>query len=133
MSVQPLSRQEIFSKVTRHLLTQKEQSLLSYSGSLPGCMYRGPRGLQCAIGCLIADEYYSEHLEGHYVRHPLVVRALEESGVDVSDEYQDTFALLAWLQAIHDESHPSRWEEGLRSLASRHDLHFDWVDTSVVS
>lgn len=52
--------QEIFNKVATHLLTQGKRSVAS-DGS---CMYRGPEGTKCAIGCLIEDDEYHPLLEG---------------------------------------------------------------------
>src|SRR5690349_11599184 len=50
-----MNAQEIFDKVARHLLTQKEQSRDSFS-----CAYRGVNQngkiLSCAVGCLIPDD-----------------------------------------------------------------------------
>lgn len=49
------TEQQVFDQVAGHLLTQKEVL------PSPACFYRGPNGLKCAAGCLIAnDEYMPE-------------------------------------------------------------------------
>lgn len=51
--------QEVFNKVVRHLLTQKQKARVGTT-----CMYKTPEGLKCAVGCLIPDELYSQDIEG---------------------------------------------------------------------
>lgn len=48
--------QEIFDTVSVHLLTQNEKS--QESSFYSSCLYRGPNGTKCAVGCLIKDEFY---------------------------------------------------------------------------
>ena len=45
--------QEIFDTVSVHLLTQNEKS--QESDFYRSCLYRGPNGTKCAVGCLIKD------------------------------------------------------------------------------
>lgn len=103
------TRQEIFDKVARHLVTQGKRSMLSSKD----CAYRGCGGTSCAVGCLIDDEFYDERFEGMSVgvankfekrEHPNHAKrlhdALVNSGIDVADE--DLVVFLRELQLVHD-------------------------------
>lgn len=110
-------RQEIFTQVATHLLTQNAKSRNSFE-----CKYRSPRGLKCAAGCLIADEHYSEDFEGAIViRGPFkgdrVCDALVASGVAEED-----LPLVAELQRIHDQHSADSWREQLTQLAEKEGL-----------
>lgn len=126
------SAQEIFDKVVHHLLTQKQRSvLLETRASLEySCAYRGSGGLKCAIGCLIKDEFYSPELEGKGVGSSIISSALMNSGVDLgkpgSADGAYLMRLLTELQTIHDHASIDRWEDGLRRLADRFTLEFNW-------
>lgn len=56
---------QIFDKVCNHLMTQGTPA----QNSASQCRYR-TGGLQCAAGCLIADEHYRLGLEGPASRRP---------------------------------------------------------------
>lgn len=101
--------QQIFNKVSRHLLTQGETSV-DEDGE---CLYRGPGGLRCAVGCLIADEHYTEDMEGNSVNDIRLRTALKASGIDVICHY----SLLRALQILHDRWSPSGWRQELRLVA----------------
>ena len=55
-----MTAQEIFDTVLAHLRKQGEAAK-SYEGE---CVYRGPDGTSCAVGCLIPDELYDPLIEG---------------------------------------------------------------------
>lgn len=111
-----MTNQELFDRVAVHLLRQGERSFCFDSG---GCMYRGPRGLKCAIGILIPDDKYSVSLENE-VATSLEVR--EAAGIE------DGQILLAFrLQNIHDETHPEDWASDLLRLAEGRGLKPDVV------
>ena len=89
-----ISQQEIFNKVTNHLITQGVRSV-SEDGL--GCLYRGPNNLMCAVGCLIPVEVYSEKFEGFSVydlieNFPETLNIFGEENID----------LIGDLQATHD-------------------------------
>ena len=102
-----LTEQELFNKVFTHLLTQKEQSM----DSKGLCLYRGPKGLKCAIGVLIPDNEYKKTVESLSVidlNHEVQLACgLDESNIDLAQE----------LQAIHDGDSPSQWRYSLETLA----------------
>lgn len=95
--------QEVFDYVADHLLKQGERSLTPTQG----CLYRGGRGLSCAVGCLIPDHIYDVNMEG-ITAGPLLSSKLFH-GQPATPEQLSFFnlmlphgALLARLQGIHD-------------------------------
>ena len=127
--------QELFDKVAKHLLTQREPAIAK---DYTACRYRAPDGKSCAIGCLIDDKHYKEDYEGVGVgstsycdddRQELLRDSLEASlGFKLSG---DDFALLGRLQSVHDlsltynavegyflrENFIEQWVSGLRQTA----------------
>jgi len=105
-----MNKKQLFKTVAEHLLNQQEQS---EKGGL--CMYRGPYGNTCAVGCLISDEAYTTKLEGLAVGAKLVVKALNTSLNDSLTE--SDIDLLIDLQNIHDNFLVEDWEVRLDNLA----------------
>lgn len=64
------------------------------------CMYRGERGLKCAVGHLIDDEHYHQGLENKSVSRGCVLDALSKSGVATAGLHD----CLVDIQTAHDES-----------------------------
>jgi hypothetical protein len=121
--------QRIYERARDHLLAQGQRSQ-----RIPGtgeCLYRGPRGLKCAVGCLITDEAFRRMTEtaplgldvnSSSVYYRSVKEALASSlGVEAPD-VDDRLHLLVDLQRIHDEVDVERWTEELRETAARHGL-----------
>jgi hypothetical protein len=100
-----LTNQEIFEKAITALLEQGRPSISQvdtggeYQATI--CAYRGQDGCKCAIGHLIADEVYSDYLEGKGVDHSDVVKALRDSDIPMPD-YP---TILFDLQQIHDNAY----------------------------
>lgn len=113
--IQP--RQDIFNRVVEHLIQQGERSN-NGSGS---CMYRGPNGLMCAVGCLLKDEHVSPAINKLPVDDSRVKEALRKSGVPDGHAW-----MLRRLQAIHDACEPHRWAWELAGLA--HELELEVPD-----
>jgi hypothetical protein len=121
--------QEIFDKVTTHLLTQRKQSK---EGKV--CLYRGPNGTMCAVGCLIKDEFYDGGLEQKLSTDIDVHAALEKSGIEVNEELEK---FLRILQQLHDGDPVNidaakyrkfltiEWAEGLQYIATEYNLKFN--------
>lgn len=121
-----MTKQEIFNTVARHLLTQGEKSMVGDK-----CQYRGDRGLKCAVGVLIRDEYYDpefdegEGISVHWAYRCLpkqekLYRAIEKA---LSRKlYREDFELLVALQELHDGNDPSTWRMELGALAEAHAL-----------
>lgn len=104
-----MTRQEIFDRVVRHLLSQKQKAAIDDVYGNTRCRYRTPDGLRCAVGCLIPDDAYDPSIEGFAVGDLLTSevptlctlrRSLEAGGVPCHDS--GAVALLRELQTIHD-------------------------------
>ena len=100
--------QEVYSQVRKHMLAQGVKSIQEGEG----CVYRGPNGLKCAAGCLIADEEYLAEME----RHPW--KFLVNKGLVPNRHSQ----LIAKLQRIHDIDNAQDWEQCLNNLATDFNL-----------
>src|SRR4051812_34996113 len=107
-----MTNQEAFDKVVRHLLTQNKGSRNTET-----CLYRGPDGLMCAVGCLIPDDQYTPALDGDGI------------GAEVSEIIDSVPALagldldlLTDLQVVHDSSSVEDWRHELLKVANKHDL-----------
>jgi len=110
-----LTLQETFDKVATHLLRQNARS-----ESATTCLYRGPNGLKCAVGCLIDDAVYSPEIEGFAVKDVACIKsALRKSGVPTGRKAMD---LLVNLQVLHDRFQPVLWREELAKIATDFDL-----------
>lgn len=116
--MEEMTIQQVFTKVRDHLLEQNEPAILFERPF--GCAYRTPRGLKCAAGCLILDEYYQSLIEGSGVTAKLVEIILVKSGVP-----RMALDLVVGLQRIHDVTPPREWEKNLRSLAIKHGLEWE--------
>lgn len=108
----------VFNTVRDHLLKQAVQA--KDGGT---CMYRGPNGTKCAVGCLIKDEHYTPEIEGLGVvtlvignqapRDEMLRTALTASIGPLSSEMLN---LLEELQNVHDSSPPEGWRHELSQL-----------------
>ena len=117
MTSPTIGRQELFNKVTKHLLAQNKVASLSNGR----CAYKSESGLKCAIGCLISDEKYQEVFERRIVNTILKIDPLV-FGFEVTEEM---LTLLRELQKIHDWFDPEDWMDKLKELASAQKLAFD--------
>ena len=118
-----MNKQEVFDKVSKHLLTQNMRSI----DSRGACKYRAINGLKCAVGCLIPDEVYDPSMEGFRINHWKYDAHLQIKTAPLEWMLEsDMSRLLNRLQDIHDsEDDPSLWEEKLRKLASDFGLVFN--------
>lgn len=107
------TEQEVLDQVVAHLLTQNARSQLPLGGP---CVYRGPRGLKCAAGCLISDQEY----------HPSWLDKRWAVLVDAGEVPATHKFLIADLQRIHDNISVRQWEKHLRGLALEHCLTFNF-------
>jgi hypothetical protein len=102
-----LTKQTVFDTVKIHLLTQGAKS------KIPGgyCLYRGPEGRKCAVGCLISDDVYSDEMEDLRLKEVVVKIGLSEH-----------FDLLQRLQSVHDLLSVLDWEDALKRIANEEGL-----------
>lgn len=113
-----MTNQEIFDRVIAHLRKQGEPAVNDEGD----CRYRvevDDRVLMCAVGCLIADEHYSENFEGKSLcDHIEVCEAVEASIGKVR-----SWRLLGDLQYAHDY----RWDRSgpscFREVAEKYNLN----------
>lgn len=106
-----MNAQELFDKVTKHLLTQKVRA----TGSNGLCKLRDDQGRSCAIGCLIPDNKYTPEMEEQW-HNPI---AILSSFIDINEE---NLELLHQLRDLHDHTEPKIWRHKLEQLAKRFNL-----------
>lgn len=116
-----MTAQEIFDKIVSHLRAQGVKSIEFGGGPdllQPGevrCLYRGPLGTKCAVGCLISDEVYDEDMEDFNI---LEVIATTPMLKHLMPHHQ----FLVALQTIHDSDDVVDWERRFQWLAVKHGL-----------
>jgi hypothetical protein len=109
----PRTKQRVFNKVVRHLLTQNKASVMGVV-----CRYRGRDGLMCAAGCLIPDENYDKSMEStSWVE-------LIKNG-EVPSNHKD---LIYSLQRVHDMFGVEEWPEKLNEIAKKYNLDPSYVE-----
>lgn len=101
------SKQAIFNKIAKHLITQKRRSI---NKGVCVC-YDQKSGDRCAAGCLLPLNWYRKH-----------------GDISLSDLLYKTntrykyYWFIRDLAEIHDKTKPSRWPEKLRSFARKNGL-----------
>ena len=124
-----LSKQEIFDKVAEHLLTQMKRSGQLVYGEFE-CLYRGPNGTACAIGCLIPDEEYSPDMENCSFlvnQKAFPDELLRKIGI------VENKGICEDLQSIHDCYEPLDWECRLKESAKYNNLEYKGYGKSETS
>ncbi len=112
----PTTKQSIFNRAAKHLLNQMEKSISPASSM---CMYRGPRGLKCAIGVLIPDCDYDSKME-RGLDH--LVDIADDYGLKIPKYFKRFRSFLAEIQLIHDRNEPNQWRKALEKFAEAHNL-----------
>jgi len=113
--------QEIFDTVATHLFNQGKQSYDNHK-----CLYRGPNGTKCAVGCLLPDRYYQESMDWGW--GGMNVRALIERNYKVPTWFKPNVDLLYFLQLVHDDMGGRNWKstqnmkKALNKVAVRYNL-----------
>lgn len=107
------NKQEIFDKVSEHLLKQSRRSM----NERGCCLYRGLDNTMCAIGCLIPDEYYNSKLESNSIEYNC------SNDEFIGKLFETTkLSFLTSLQVVHDFSDIEDWKEELNSVAEEFNL-----------
>lgn len=110
MQPPPMTKQQIFDTVAKHLLTQKRKSIAP-----TGCAYFGPDNTRCAIGILML-EHPNKYNTGWGVAN--LMNTCPSLLPPISN-----LAPRAWkdffqnLQHIHDSCEPEGWRDALRLFA----------------
>lgn len=107
------TEQEVFDQVVTHL---RKQNVVSRGPDQ--CMYRGPNGLMCAAGCLIADDEFVKRMDdgGDTSWGGLVSEGLFP---------EDHKELIEKFQSVHDEWRVDEWEDQFKRLAEEHELKYE--------
>lgn len=108
-----MNSQELFNKVSMHLLTQLEKSWGELPDGTMGCMYGHSGGKQCAIGPLLRNP---TNWETHGI--------LDISRSEYIDPPDDTVpdSLIRSLQFVHDDKEVDDWRKGLQEVATEFSL-----------
>ncbi len=122
-----MNKQEVFNKVSTHLLSQMKQA----HNEKFFCAYKTNNGLKCAIGCLIPDNLYDPKIEGLTIRNimelissqTLFFKNILET--ELGPLNNDDLIFLKDLQLIHDFFFPNEWKEKLENLAKSSNLVFE--------
>lgn len=110
-------RAAVFDHVTRHLIGQGACSETEDGD----CLYRGPAGTACAIGCLLTDE------EAAYGDAPVGDGKFGVDIIALMSEFPSVRqrlgalprSMLKDLQEVHDDRAPADWPEELAGLRRR--------------
>lgn len=117
-----MNRQEVFEKASRHLLAQGVKSETE-----DGCLYRGPRELMCALGCLIPEGLYDKQIENSsplsishrgVILRNILAKAIG-GGATLPPE---DLNFLVDLQRVHDNNEPPCWMGELGKFAKYYKL-----------
>jgi hypothetical protein len=124
-----LNKQEVFSKVKKHLLKQNRQA----KSVEKGCRYKTQDGKKCAIGCLIEEKFYSSNLEScsvagilnypNYVRYNVLIKALKQS-LKLKEISTNDLIFLSDLQYVHDYEPIIDWPFRLKTIAEKYGLEY---------
>ena len=132
--------QEIFNKSAVHLMGMEGPSLDQDNDA---CVYRGKdadcdfNGQMCAVGLFIADEHYSEDIEGTGITNNRSVSHAVAKSWGQEHLTSDQLSLLYHLQTAHDDTsrddvesiRSRKWRNGivaaLDGVATKFHLRFD--------
>lgn len=113
------TEQQVFDQVARHLLTQNTKAI----NDLGVCKYRFRLNdntiLKCAVGFLIADDEYSQEIEGS------LYGSYDFNEFFGFEEKAPHFYLLRRLQQLHDKHSVIIWKEKLKQIATDFNLNTD--------
>lgn len=111
-TIQPMTKQEVFTTVVTHLRKQGCRSI----DSAGVCKYRGNKGMACAVGCLISDAEYEPSMERENIT--AVLRLYPNLHARLASSVE----LLIDLQHIHDACDVVDWENHFRTVAKTYSL-----------
>lgn len=94
-----MDHQTTLETVVRHMFAQGVQSGVAGVS----CLYRGPNGTSCAVGCLIPDDQYDPKMDNS--SWPTHIRSIAPRFRDVpffKELNEEDLDFLADLQYVHD-------------------------------
>ncbi len=118
-----MTHKEMFEKVRDGLFAQGKKS--TKNGM---CAYRGENDTKCAIGILIADEYYDKTFEGIGIS-PLGLEAISSKEMILRGAIakslgrsldKNDLSFFGAMQYIHDTFEPLLWAGKLSEYAEEH-------------
>ena len=114
-----VEKSELFEKVRNHLLEQGRRA----ADEKGDCLYRGPDGTKCAVGCIIPDDLYDPDMEDcsafevkHGAEDVAKIRRIWKAVEDRLDLTEENKSLLQRFQRIHDQVPADEWEVALKAL-----------------
>lgn len=107
-----MEAQEIYDKVKTHLLKQNRRSK-ERGGQ---CLYRGPGGTACAVGCLLTDKEAERLAVDNWSAEDAIAKGQMPKRLVRHGE------LLSRLQRVHDENPPRAWSRELKEVAADYRL-----------
>ena len=111
-----MTRQEIFTKVYKHLMKQGRKALSTHGG----CQYRSPYGLKCAIGCLIPNGLYDPEWDNYGTGVTIILTESKELTKLLGG--RRNVNMLQSLQSVHDDNKVEYWKEALEKAAKKHGM-----------
>lgn len=112
--------QEVFDFVVNHLYTQGQPAMAGITNDLDWCTYRSPKGLTCAVGCLLTDQEYKPDFEKRGIW--ALAKGEVEAGIptlvnEAGGFYARHVSLLMSLQDVHDQTSRPAGKYNLEDLA----------------
>lgn len=127
-----MTNQEAFDRVVRWFLVDDNKPAYNPSPTEATCMYRGPDGVRCAIGCLVDDDDYDPNWEGFPVSSGLPAAWVRDQGLS------EGFMLR--IQDAHDNNAKKEltlfragMAGSLRKLASKYLMSTDVLEAAIDS
>lgn len=112
---------EIIDTVGEHLIRQGRKSQgPATRGPGSRCLLRNPKGLTCAVGCLIPDALYEGWMENTTIDELLWRASLRDhftKRFNVPEGcWPDAVDLLCKLQEMHDHMEPGEWPQVIEEI-----------------
>lgn len=127
-------KQKTFDKIVSHLRKQNATCQAVDEKGVERCLYRGPNGMSCAIGCLIPDDEYSQDLEGlapyslryekKYTKDYLYTETKGNIIREIVERAGYSCEIGVYMQVIHDTYEPKEWEEEFQKVAKDQNLKY---------
>lgn len=117
------NNQEAFNKIWTFISAQGKQSM-NPDGN---CQYRGPDGMQCAVGCLIPNDEYITLLDDGSLVPKEYHNGLQFAQALVPSLQKYDLAFLEDMQRFHDfvpntEPFLVTWQSSMREYAAENNL-----------